>query len=82
MVRPDPQLHTVVNPDGAAILDIPRNQITTLNSTGAFVWDRLQQGVSIEQLIHDLSVESNTDSRVVERDLDVFLEQLRSHQLL
>lgn len=82
MVQLESQLRTVVNPDGAAILDIPRNQITTLNSTGGFVWERLQRGFSIEQVIQDLSVEANADPTIVERDVNAFLAQLRSKQLL
>lgn len=82
MVRPDPQLRTATSPDGAAILDIPRNQITTLNSTGAFVWDRLQQGLSIDQVIHDLAVDSQTDEFIVDREVRAFVEQLRLEQLL
>lgn len=82
MVQPDTHLRTVVSPDGAAILDIPRNQITTLNSTGGFVWDRLQQGFSVEQVIHDLSVETNADPTIVERDVSAFVAQLRAGQLL
>ncbi len=82
MVQSDSHLRTVVSPDGAAILDIPRNQITTLNSTGGFVWDRLQQGLSVEQVIHDLSVETNADPAIVERDVHAFVTQLRAGQLL
>jgi hypothetical protein len=75
-------LRTVINPDGAAILDVPRHQITTLNSTGGFIWQRLQQGLSVEQVIHDLATESNTDPAIVEKDVHSFLEQLQAKQLL
>jgi Coenzyme PQQ synthesis protein D (PqqD) len=76
-----PQLRTVANQDGAAILDVSRNQITTLNSTGAFIWDKLQQGRTIEQAIQDLAIESDTDPAVVERGVNAFLEQLKSEHL-
>jgi hypothetical protein len=75
-------LRTVTNQDGAAILDVPRHQITTLNSTGGFIWQRLQQGLSVEQVIRDLATESDTDPAIVEKDVHSFLEQLRSNQLL
>ncbi len=73
---------TVINQDGAAILDLSRNQITTLNSTGGFIWDRLQRSQAVEQTIQELAVESNTDPAIVERDVRVFLEQLKSEHLL
>jgi hypothetical protein len=75
-------VRTVVNQDGAAILDVSRNQITTLNSTGGFIWGRLQQGRTVEQAIQDLATESNTDLAVVERGVRAFLEQLKSEHLL
>jgi hypothetical protein len=77
-----PRLRTVVNQDGAAILDVSRNQITTLNSTGGFIWDRLQQGRTAEQIVQDLASEFNTDPAVLEQDVLSFLEQLQSEHLL
>jgi hypothetical protein len=58
------QLRTVSNQDGAAVLDVSRNQITTLNSTGSFIWDKLQQGRSVEQVIQDIAIEFNIDPSV------------------
>jgi 6-phosphogluconate dehydrogenase (decarboxylating) len=72
----------VTNQDGGAVLDISRNQITTLNSTGGFVWERLQQGRAVEEIIHDLAAESGTDPTTVERGVRRFLDQLRSEHLL
>ena len=82
MADPSSNLRTVINPDGAAILDIPRNQITTLNSSGGFIWERLQQGLPVDQIVHDLARESNTDPVIVEKDVNTFLEQLRLEHLL
>ena len=75
-------LRSVVNADGAAILDVARNQITTLNSTAGFIWDRLQHGRTVEEAIRDLALESNTDPAVVEPGVRTFVEQLRLRHLL
>lgn len=75
-------LRTVVNRDGAAILDVSRNRITTLNPTGGFIWDSLQQGRTVEQAIQDLATESSTDPAVVDHGVRAFLEQLKSEHLL
>ena len=75
-------LRTVINQDGAAILDIPRNQITTLNATGGFIWERLQQGRTVEQVVQDLAVASNTDLALVQHDVHAFVEELKSERLL
>ncbi len=77
-----PHLCTVVNQDGAAILDVSRNQITTLNSTGGFIWERLQRGRTVEQPIQDLAPEYNTDPAVVELGVRTFLEELKAEHLL
>lgn len=77
-----PHLQSVCSHDGVLILDTPRNQITTLNSTGSFIWRGLQQGKTVEQIIHDLSTETSTDTAVVARGVYKLLEQLRSHHLL
>jgi len=75
-------LSTVVNQYGAAVLDVSRDQITTLNSTGGFIWDRLRQGRTVEQAIDDLAIESNTDPLIVKGDVIEFLEQLKADDLL
>jgi hypothetical protein len=82
MVLSDVRLRSAVNSDGGAILDIPRNQITTLNATGAFIWRRLQDGRTVDQAVQDLAIESNTDQLVVERDAHAFLDQLKANDLL
>jgi Coenzyme PQQ synthesis protein D (PqqD) len=82
MPSPNPHLRSIVNRDGAVILDIPRNQMVTLNSTGGYIWNKLQQGESAEQIVRELSAESNTDPIVVERDVHAFLKQLMSKHLL
>lgn len=76
------RLHSVVNSDGAAILDVSRNQITTLNSTGGFIWDRLRQGWTVEQAILDLASECNTDPSIMEPDVRTFVDRLKLMGLL
>ncbi|WP_353072019.1 PqqD family protein [Tunturiibacter gelidiferens] len=75
-------LRFIVNQDGAVILDIPRNQMVTLNATGGYIWDKLQRGKAVEEIVRELSMETNTDPHIVERDVDAFLEQLMSKHLL
>jgi 6-phosphogluconate dehydrogenase (decarboxylating) len=76
-----PHFPTVSDRDGAAVLDVSRNQITTLNSTGGFIWEKLQDGRTVAEAIQDLANECNTDSVIVEAGVHNFLEQLRSERL-
>lgn len=75
-------LRSIVDHDGAVILDIPRNRITSLNATGAYIWARLQQGRSTDNIVAELARDTGQDVQVVEIDVQEFLEQLKRNQLL
>jgi Coenzyme PQQ synthesis protein D (PqqD) len=75
-------LHTVADQDGAAILDVKRGLITTLNPTGAFVWHGLQRGEPLETIIANLATETGGEPLVVERDVRAFVKSLGDSELL
>jgi hypothetical protein len=75
-------LCSVIDGDGAAILDVERGLISTLNSTGAYVWQRLQRGETIETIIVNLARDSAEDPTAVERDVREFIEDLKQKSLL
>jgi hypothetical protein len=75
-------LRSVVDNDGAVILDIPHNTMTTLDSTGAYVWEQLRRGVEVDAIIKKLASETHTDEEVVCQDVNSFIEQLKSKQLV
>jgi hypothetical protein len=72
----------VANQDGAAILDAERGSLSTLNPTGAYVWQRLQRGESLDNVVASLARETSEDSSVVERDVREFVEDLKRNYLL
>jgi Coenzyme PQQ synthesis protein D (PqqD) len=76
------RIRSTVDEDGAAILDIERNQIITLNATGGFVWERLKQGEPVERIIQELAQVAGTDAPVVDEDVRVFIDQLTEMRLL
>ncbi|MBB6143722.1 hypothetical protein HNQ77_001671 [Silvibacterium bohemicum] len=82
MLTITPNLRSVVDHDGAVILDIPNNAMTTLNSTGAYVWERLERGMTLTAIVAELASETGTDEAVVAKDVDAFMEELKSKQLL
>jgi hypothetical protein len=75
-------LHTVVNEDGAAILDIEHGLISTLNPTGAYVWQGLERSETLETIVANLARETGEDALVVERDVHQFVETLKESHLL
>lgn len=82
MLTITPTIRSVVDHDGAIILDISRNTLTTLNSTGAYVWQRLQRGMAIDDIVADLTRQAGVDEAVVATDLLAFLEDLNAKHLL
>jgi hypothetical protein len=75
-------LHSVVDQDGAAILDIDRGLISTLNTTGAYVWQGLERGELVETIIANLARETGEEPASVERDVRDFLGSLEREHLL
>jgi hypothetical protein len=54
----------------------------TINSTGSYVWQRLQQGKQIDEIIRELASETGADPVAVDRDVQAFLSELKSRHLL
>jgi hypothetical protein len=82
MANQTAHIHTVVDQDGAAILDIEHGLISTLNPTGAYVWQGLERGEAVETIIANLAREADEAIEVVERDVYEFVESLRANHLL
>jgi hypothetical protein len=82
MLTTTPNIRSVVDHDGAVLLDIPRNAMTTLNSTGAYVWERLNRGMSVAAVVAELSKDTGVDEAIVGADVEVFLEELKSRHLM
>jgi hypothetical protein len=82
MDTPLPHLRTLVNPDGAAILDAKLGTITTLNPTGAYIWNALQRGEETLKIAEGLSRETGEPLEHVRSELDLFLVGLRDRGLV
>jgi hypothetical protein len=59
-------LRTMVNQDGAAILDTKLGQISTLNTTGAYVWQALERGEAMQTIVASLVRETDEEVALVE----------------
>lgn len=75
-------LRTIRNSDGAVVLDLRQGRITTLNSTGAFVWDALEDGDEVATIAANLARETGMQVDALESDLREFTGALRERQLL
>jgi hypothetical protein len=75
-------LRSTVNQDGAAILDLKAGRISTLNSSGAYVWEALVRGEEIDTISEGLAQQTGEPKDAVKRDIVEFLESLKKHGLL
>ena len=82
MIRPVPHLKSIVDHDGAVILDVRRDAMSTLNATGAYVWQRLKAGMTIEAIASGLAFETGVDEATIASDVTSFIEELMSEHLV
>jgi len=75
-------LRTISNEDGAAILDTESGDLSTLNATGAYVWEALQRGVDEPTIISALAQETGEPLEIVAADIRAFLASLNERTLL
>jgi len=72
----------IVNQDGAVILNTTTGDVTTLNSTGAFIWQALERGEALETIAADLACETGEQVDSLKRDAREFVDALKERQLL
>lgn len=82
MISQTTHLKAIVNEDGAVILDIEHDAMSTLNPTGAYVWQALQRGGTIETITANLASETGEDPLLVEPDVREFVTELQQKQLM
>ena len=74
-------LRSTGNQDGAAVLDIRRGTMTTLNATGAFIWQGLERGETEDTIVAKLAAETGASADVVARDVRDFVAELRKQNI-
>ena len=75
-------IRSIVDHDGGVILDFEHDAMITLNSTGAYVWEKLREGKLINDIVRELAAQSGADPANVDRDVCAFLDQLKRKHLL
>jgi len=54
----------------------------TLNDTGIFFWNLLQENTDKEKMLDAVLSEYDIDKEIDEKDIDNFIEKLREHNIL
>ena len=72
--------NNVVVPIGQATLDF--NGMMSLNETGAFMFSKMLDGTTKEQLIEDLISEYEVEREIAQKDVDDFIKKVEGEGLL
>ena len=70
---------TVVLP-GGDVLDL--NMMITLNETGAFLWERLNEETTTEALVAALLGEYDVDEKTAQQAVEAFVQKLNDYGFL
>ena len=82
MANQHTHLRVIANQDGAAILDTKAGRISTLNTSGAYIWQALERSEDIETIAQVLSRDTGEQMEVVKRDVADFIDALKKQGLL
>ena len=70
---------TVVIPSGD---DLDLNLMITLNGTGKFLWEKLEQGADMDQLVSALLAEYAVDEATAKVAVEAFVAKLEANGFL
>ena len=74
-------LRSTGNQDGAAVLDTREGTMTTLNPTGAFIWQAFERGETEDTIVARLAAETGASADIVARDVRDFVAALREQNI-
>lgn len=69
----------VVVPIGQATLDF--NGMMSLNDTGAFIFGKMIEGITRDELIEAVKQEYDIDYELAQKDVDAFIEKVKGEDL-
>lgn len=75
-------VQSVIDPDGAVLLDLNRGKYFSLNGLAADIWRKLEEGLSLAQVEAHLVEKYDAPVEVLRRDLAGFVESLRKERLV
>ena len=70
----------VVIPTGSNLVDF--NAMMTLNETGVFLWQRLEQDTTIDKLVDAVCAEYDIDRDIAIQDIKEFVQSLEVNGII
>lgn len=66
----------IVIPTGSETVDL--NGMITLNETGNYIWNKLSEDMTKDELLDEMLKEYDVERAVLEADVDEFINKLKS----
>jgi hypothetical protein len=82
MFHQAPRLRSIIDQDGAVVFNSARNEITTLDAMGGFIWRQIELGLTQHEIVCRVAEETGVERLDVENDLQEFFRDLASRSLL
>lgn len=70
----------IIVPVGGELVDL--GAMITANETGAFLWEKLKEDVSKDELAAALMNEYDVEENIAREDIDAFLDILKKNKML
>jgi hypothetical protein len=75
-------VQSVIDADGAVLLDLNRGKYFSLNGLAADIWGRIEAGRSVPQIEADLAAAYDAPAETLRGDLMAFVASLKQERLV
>lgn len=77
-----PHIRSMIDTDGAVLLDLKAGKYYSLNSLGTRIWSKLEEGCSVPEILEHLDESFSTPSERLRTDLTAFVQGLKDKELV
>lgn len=77
-----PSVRSMVNEDGAVLLDITQGLLFNLNPVGGFIWHLINGGAPRESIVREMIAVYGIDEQRASTDLDAFVADLEQKAVI
>jgi hypothetical protein len=81
-MKPAPHVRSNISNDGLILLDIMTGQIFSANPIAARIWNGLEQGLLLTEIVQGIASDTGADPVAVERDATEFVNTLKLRALV
>jgi hypothetical protein len=75
-------VRSIVDADGALLLDLKAGKYYSLNHLGALIWSRVEDGLPLSEILEHLKVNFPNPANRLQTDFKVFVDDLEKKGLV